>query len=534
MTKKKNDNVPQAEVKGPVTCGWKCPKCRHKNTERDLARCFKCKELPPQWWLDVKANRPFKPPITTLTTTTTPALHAQVPTMQLSAIELPAVSTQDLLKLSEQCDPYAALVVAVFHFHGLGGLPQDFKVSQSYLERAARSLVDNIATVVAKAVMDLSGGLIAANSVLGLVCPGHWFVQLIGGATVGPQRMMTLHCWFAPRGEEKTREAVSLLLIQDRTIEAIRTRLTDLVRDKGPRFLAVNVQFSSNGKLARVPCAIVVGRAHNLFDEGRRLRATQPMEGTKLIAEAAKLGLPEAELEYAESLLVGRGVDADQTEAMQWFRKAAEHKDAVIAQYRLGYVLEDPTTVDNNPMEAVKWLERAAQAGHVDALFRLGRMRLEGRGVEASVRHAAEWLSKAAFPKDDAAQGRESMMAARLLFVGALDRLGELKESLRVLELSAQQGNSYSQLQLGWRFQLGMGTPADAVKARNWLIQAAKDKVRPADNDPAVLIAKALLNNDYESMPQDKQATLVRGGIDFEGYFCVCVCLCSVHLFLGQ
>lgn len=497
-----------------MTMGWKCPKCKYRNTERDNSRCFKCQELPPQWWVDLRAGKPLQPPSATPQSPPTDASVQSVALVPLAPAEVTPVRTEDLIHMADQGDPYACLVLAINSFHGLGG-PVDFKTSQSFLERAARSAVDSIATVVAKSILDLSAGVVNASSALRLICPGHWFVQPMAGGRVSQQRAF-VHCWLMPRGEEKHKEQVSLIVIQDRAPEAIRTRLADLVNKRGPRYLAINAQFAAGAKLARLPCAIVVTRAQLEYDEGLRLRASKPVEGSKHIGEAAKMGHPEAELEYAESLLVGRGVDQDSAEAIVWFHKAAARQDAVIPQYRLGFVLDDPSTMDNQPAEAAKWLEMAAKAGHVDAQLRLGRMYLEGRGVHVSVRQAVEWLSQAAFPKDDA-QGRESMMAARFLLVGAWDRLGELKAPLRVLETSAQQNNSYSQLQLSWRYQLGVGTPADAVKARKWLTQAGKDKVRPTDNDPAVLIAKALLHNDYESMPPDKLATLVRPGIDFEG-----------------
>lgn len=245
--------------------------------------------------------------------------------------------------------------------------------------------------------------------------------------------------------------------------------------------------------------------AQELFDQGKSIRSIQPVAGTKLIQQAAIMGLPAAQLEYAESLLVGRGVDADCDEAMKWFYRAADHKDAVVAKHRLGYVLQDPTTTNNEPMKAVPFLKEAAQAGNTEAAFLLGQLCLEGRGMERSIIKAAEWFEKAP-------------VNVHFACVAAFDRLGEYKKSLQVLEIAANANNSYAQLQLAWRHLLGdKHLPKDAVKARNYLTQASKDKIRPTDPDPAVLIAKALLANDYESLPQDKQMTLLRAGVDFEG-----------------
>ena len=42
------------------------------------------------------------------------------------------------------------------------------------------------------------------------------------------------------------------------------------------------------------------------------------------------------------------------------------------------------------------WLRKAAEQGYPDAMFRLGEVLLEGRGVERDEREADRWIRKAA------------------------------------------------------------------------------------------------------------------------------------------
>ena len=54
------------------------------------------------------------------------------------------------------------------------------------------------------------------------------------------------------------------------------------------------------------------------------------------------------------------------TEAVKWFRKAAERGDAD-AQFMLGTFYENGEGVPQDYAEAVKWLRKAAEQGHAEA-----------------------------------------------------------------------------------------------------------------------------------------------------------------------
>lgn len=87
------------------------------------------------------------------------------------------------------------------------------------------------------------------------------------------------------------------------------------------------------------------------------------------LLDRAKQGNPEAEWAVAErfedeckdkkgKILVGRSAQ----KAAEWLRRAAEHGCAA-AQCNLGVLLGNREHADNNPSEALVWLERAFRAG---------------------------------------------------------------------------------------------------------------------------------------------------------------------------
>ena len=82
-------------------------------------------------------------------------------------------------------------------------------------------------------------------------------------------------------------------------------------------------------------------------------------------------------------------------ESVKWFRKAAEQGHAE-AQYKLGKMYEDGRGVEQDSKKAIEWYQKAADRGLHGALYTLGKMYEDGRGVEQNNRKAVEWYWKAA------------------------------------------------------------------------------------------------------------------------------------------
>ncbi len=75
----------------------------------------------------------------------------------------------------------------------------------------------------------------------------------------------------------------------------------------------------------------------------------------------------------------GEGAQQNYTEAVKWFRKAAE-QGHVKAQRMLGLRYATGKGVPKNYTEAVKWFRKAAEQGYSMAQFGLGSMYKQGWG----------------------------------------------------------------------------------------------------------------------------------------------------------
>jgi hypothetical protein len=82
-------------------------------------------------------------------------------------------------------------------------------------------------------------------------------------------------------------------------------------------------------------------------------------------------------------------------QAALWFRKAAEQGDAD-AEYSLGMMYEDGQGVPQDDTQAAAWLRKAAEQGDADAQWSLGGLYLQGRGVPQDYVEAYFWYDLAA------------------------------------------------------------------------------------------------------------------------------------------
>lgn len=119
--------------------------------------------------------------------------------------------------------------------------------------------------------------------------------------------------------------------------------------------------------------------------------------------KAAEQGNYDAQLKLYKCYRYGDGVKEDETQAMEWYNRAAEQIDQSDsdAQYSLGWELRYRLFYDE---KAVEWFRKAAEQGHAGAQYELGWCYSHGRGVKKDLKKAVEWFRKAADQGYDAAQ----------------------------------------------------------------------------------------------------------------------------------
>lgn len=91
----------------------------------------------------------------------------------------------------------------------------------------------------------------------------------------------------------------------------------------------------------------------------------------------------------------GEGVKPDKGEAVKWVRRSAE-KGHVRAAYNLGMMYDKGDGVPQDLKEAARWYRKAAEKGHAQSQFNLGLMYTNGEGVPKDRKEALKWLRKAA------------------------------------------------------------------------------------------------------------------------------------------
>jgi TPR repeat protein len=155
----------------------------------------------------------------------------------------------------------------------------------------------------------------------------------------------------------------------------------------------------------------------------------------KLIS-SARAGDAEAQYNLGRIYHHGIGVKQNNTEAADWYRRAAEqgHSDA---QNSLGMLL---VADQRDYPGAAQWFALAARQGNADAQYNLGVIYYSGLGV--NYEFAAHWF-----------------------------------------QLAAQQGHVQAQRDLGKMYERGQGAIPDDVKAYKWLKLAQLRNDKDAENE---------------------------------------------------
>lgn len=118
---------------------------------------------------------------------------------------------------------------------------------------------------------------------------------------------------------------------------------------------------------------------------------SEQVESLKIRASNGDTG---AQLELASRYLYGKGVEKNETEAIQWLAMAAQSGNAV-AQNRLGLMYATGQALQKDPTQAVYWYTLAAEQNHPTAQNNLGIMYATGNGVEQNDIEAYKWLTLA-------------------------------------------------------------------------------------------------------------------------------------------
>jgi TPR repeat protein len=126
----------------------------------------------------------------------------------------------------------------------------------------------------------------------------------------------------------------------------------------------------------------------------------------------------------------------------------------------------------NNPPEftlAAGWFAKASAQGHAGAMYNLGVLHLEGKGVEKNAVAAAKLIGAAAEKGNPDAMLDYGVLVFRGEGVQQSEKIGA-----QWLLLSAKRGNIIAQNRVARLYAFGKGFPANAVEAMKWNILASR------------------------------------------------------------
>ncbi len=181
-------------------------------------------------------------------------------------------------------------------------------------------------------------------------------------------------------------------------------------------------------------------------------------------SQAANIGHIEAQYQLGLFFKVGKGVVQNVKEAMKWFEKAALQGN-VEAKYEIACSFYKEKQYE----QALTWFEEAAAHGHVEAQSQLGIMYKEGLGTEVNFVQCLTWLKKAS-----AANDAMALTQYGLLFVEGKFVQPNYAKAFELFSKAAQLHYAEAKYRLATLYGSGLGVGVDHEKASYWYDEALK------------------------------------------------------------
>ena len=152
------------------------------------------------------------------------------------------------------------------------------------------------------------------------------------------------------------------------------------------------------------------------------------------------------------------------------FERAATfeaHQQRLVQLQRMSY-RELQQLLTGDPAEAALWVRSAAEYGVPAAQLRLGRMLLEGNGVERDERAAFTWFERAADGGDP-----EAMNMAGRCHENGWGVPMDFRKAAERYRASAEAGHDWGEYNLGNLLFDGRGVTQDVAAALRWYLRAS-------------------------------------------------------------
>ena len=216
----------------------------------------------------------------------------------------------------------------------------------------------------------------------------------------------------------------------------------------------------------------------------RLLEGGEAARGFALLGQMAREGMPQAQYRVAQAYLDGTGTPLSVPEGARWLLRGAQagHADSC---FTFGMLLlldiarTDPAQTllpggdampAHDPVEATRWIGRAAEMGLPDAQALYGHLLANGPQEVRDIAAAEHWSTAAA--EAGCVQGYLGLGLARLQTDAAT--------AMDALQKAAAGGLGSACYVLGLLHETGRGGKVDLVAAAGLYQQAAEQDIRPA------------------------------------------------------
>ncbi|MEE0968036.1 MAG: MobP3 family relaxase, partial [Clostridia bacterium] len=185
--------------------------------------------------------------------------------------------------------------------------------------------------------------------------------------------------------------------------------------------------------------------------------------------------------------------DFDPDEAVRWLELSAE-QGFDVAMYRLGKLYLQGYLIEKNVVQALHWLHKADDANNQYAQYLLGKLYLNGTEIKSDFTTAENMFTKAAMQGSHYAK----YSLAKMHLKGQVT-FKDIAFAIRLLTEAADQGNQWAEYQLGKMYLYGQDVDKNLELAVRYLSSSA-NKGNP--------YAQQLLDN-YQNNTHGSSATVL-------------------------
>lgn len=161
------------------------------------------------------------------------------------------------------------------------------------------------------------------------------------------------------------------------------------------------------------------------------------------------------------------GGHLDEKQALYWMSKALN--SVVNAQYWYGKMLFEGKGCEPDPVEGLKWLQKAADAGMADACVAVARLCITGYDYCPRDHKKALALYLKAAEKGSS----EACFALGAMYGGGHDVPSDTAKALHYFKMAAQKGHVLAEAMLGRYLVYGIAGNLDREEGLKWLHKAA-------------------------------------------------------------